>query len=73
MAKAYLKFTRTGKFTYTGGCSVEVDDPVKMKEVWAAANDFIFKEYLVREREYSDEEWSFELMKIEEEIEQDIA
>lgn len=65
MARAYLKFTRTGKFQYKGGCAVDVDDPADLKSIWAAANDFIFKEFIVREREYGDDDWSFELLSVE--------
>ena len=65
MARAYLKFTKTGTFTYEGGCAVDVDDPTRLDEIWARANDFLFTEYLVKEREYDNEEWKFELMAIE--------
>ena len=64
MARAYLKFKRTGTFTYRGGCSVDVDNPPDMKAIWAAANDYMFKEFLVKERDYSDEEWTFELVDV---------
>ena len=65
MARAFLKFTHTGTFKYTGGCAVDVDDPADLKSIWAAANDFVFKEFLVKEREYADDDWVFELISIE--------
>ena len=65
MARAYLKFTKTGNFTYEGGCSVDVDDPSSMRDIWAAAHDQLFKEYLVKDREYTNEEWKFELVSIQ--------
>ncbi len=64
MARAYLSFVRTGAFKYTGGCAVDVDDPTSMKDIWAAAHDFMFKEYLVKDRDYNNEEWTFELLEI---------
>ena len=64
MARAYLKFKRKGTFVYTGGCSVDVPDPPVMKDIWAAANDLLFQEYIIKEREYGDDEWSFELVDV---------
>ncbi len=66
MARAYLKFTRKGEFVYNGGCAVDVDDPTDMKEIWMKANDFMFTEFVVKERDYDNDEWSFELLEIEE-------
>ena len=65
MARAYLKFTRKGDFTYKGGVAIDVEDPTDLKSIWAAAHDMMFSEYIVREREYDNEEWGFELMSIE--------
>jgi hypothetical protein len=66
MARAYLKFKRTGTFEYTGGCAVDVDDPASLKDIWAAANDFLFKGFIVKDREYDNEGWAFELIEVEE-------
>ena len=70
MARAYLKFKKKGTFEYGGGVSVDVDDPTSMKDIWAAATALMFKEYLVNEREYSNEEWTFELVRVEAEVAQ---
>lgn len=66
MARAYLKFTRTGTFKHTGGVAVDVEDGEDLKDIWAAAHELLFAEYIVRSREYDKDEWSFELMSVEE-------
>lgn len=66
MARAYLNFTTKGTFKHSGRISVDVDDPTSLKDIWAAANDLVFSEYLVRQREYDNDEWSFELLSVEE-------
>lgn len=73
MARAYLKFKKTGTFTYHGGVAVDVSENAKLDEIWAAAHDLMFKEYIVREREYDNEEWSFELVEVEEKDEAEDA
>jgi len=64
MAKARLKFTRTGTFVETGECVVDVDHP-SMGEIHRAAYAKDFREFLTRSRLYEDEAWSFELIEIE--------
>ena len=67
LARAYLKFTRKGTFKHVGGVAVDVEDGSNLKDIWAAAHELLFAEYIVREREYEGDEWSFELMSVEEE------
>jgi len=64
MAKARLKFTRTGTFVETGECVVDVDY-LSMGEIYRAAYAKDFREFLTRSRLYEDEAWSFELIEIE--------
>lgn len=65
MKRAYVAFNRKGTFDYNGRCAVDVADGEGMKEIWMKLNDFLFAEYVVKEREYSDDEWKFELLSIE--------
>ncbi len=64
MAKAKLKFTRTGTFVETGECEVSVDT-LKMGEIDRAARDSEFNRFVVQSRIYDDEAWRFEIIEVE--------
>lgn len=61
MAKARLKFTRTGTFVETGECVVDVDD-LAMGEIDRVARSKEFTNFVVQARIYDDEAWHFQLL-----------
>lgn len=63
MPRFHLTFERTATVKETGGVSVEVKDASSVSDVYKEALKKQFKEFLVADREYSDEAWEFSLMK----------
>lgn len=63
MAKARLKFTRTGTVVETGEVVV---DGSSMSDIDLAAYSKDFKNFVVQNRVYDDESWRFELIEVEE-------
>ena len=65
MYRAMLKFKASGSGEVTGECTVDVDTK-DMKEIWAKAQEKDFSRFVTKTREMPSQEWSFELVGIEE-------
>jgi len=63
MPRFYLEFERTSTVKETGGVSVEVPKNASIQDIYKQALSKEFKEFLVSEREYTDEQWEFTLMR----------
>lgn len=73
MERVDLKFIRTGTFTMSGGVSVDVENALDWEEIFAKANSHQFAEMLPTEIKYKSENWTFEPLQTEEELEDGAA
>lgn len=70
MERVKLSFVRTGEFTMIGGASVDVEDPDNWEEIEAKAQNGEFAEYLPVQIIHNNDEWDFDLLPTEEELEE---
>lgn len=67
MYEIKIAFNRQAGVIETGTCVVEVKDPNDMREINKKLYNKDFKELLITDRDYDEEDWDFELLNDEEE------
>lgn len=55
-----LKFTRNSTVIENGGVTVEVEDGASLEDALEKAHNGLFKQFLVTERTYYEQDWTFE-------------